>query len=70
METYEYVSVSGGKLHRPVSPAMERDQAWTPTLMTCGRTLTPSNYFVTRDDALRYCGQRTEHLCKRCDVEA
>lgn len=64
---YPYVSVSGGKFHR-VAADPAKAQPWrTPLPMKCGRSLVPQNYFASREDAIRYTGGRTTHLCKQCE---
>lgn len=65
-ESYEMVSVSGGKFHRLADPAVDEVSAFRPSVTACGRTVTPSNYFDTEADALHYCGDRREYLCSQC----
>lgn len=65
-ETYGVIQVSGGKFHRPAETTRDRMEWFTPMRTECGATVEPLNVFDGQLDALRYCGGRTEHLCKRC----
>jgi hypothetical protein len=60
------VKVAGGKFHRLAEPNTPRAAAWKATRSACGRTITPQNYFDTVEEALAYCGGRSQFLCRQC----